>query len=326
MSNYISSYNINIQLDHNESKIYNKKNNIFNNQSHFMNNFLTNKKTIYCKNCGKYGHPYKKCKEPVTSYGIICIRFINKLNNKLIKYKNLSNVNNIKIEYLLIQRKHTLGYTEFIRGKYFISDIYSIIILFKQMIQEEIDSILENNFDYHWNTLWVNKINKSSIYKSEYESSKKKFNYLKSNKHDNINLDYIKKNITPLFSDKEWGMPKGRRNNYEDPLQCANREFQEETSYIDTEYEMFKDTKKYIEIFNGTNGIKYQHVYYVANCITPRIPILNANSSFKSNEIGNITWKSFEDTCNILRPYHTEKIRIINEIHNYLTNKLIKKK
>ena len=33
-----------------------------------------NQKTLYCANCGLKNHVYKKCKEPITSYGIICFR------------------------------------------------------------------------------------------------------------------------------------------------------------------------------------------------------------------------------------------------------------
>ena len=308
-------------INHSKFFNYSKKSN-----SYYKNNFLSNimqdKKVTYCKNCGKYGHPYKRCKEPITSYGIICVKLTDKKNKKLINYNNISenyiSTDNINIEYLLIQRKHTLGYIEFIRGKYFISDLYSIVILFKQMVQDEIDSIVNNDFDYHWYSLWVNKINKSSIYKNEYENSKKKYNYLKLNKHDNINLNYIIQNNKPLFPNKEWGMPKGRRNNYEEPIQCAVREFEEETSYDKFEYTLLNQDKEFVEIFNGTNGIKYQHIYYPAICSTNRIPNLDNNSSFSSNEIGNITWKSFEDTCKMLRPYHTEKIRIITEINDIL--------
>src|SRR6202012_5347638 len=32
------------------------------------------KKNIYCGNCGKYGHTYKKCSEPITSLGIVNIK------------------------------------------------------------------------------------------------------------------------------------------------------------------------------------------------------------------------------------------------------------
>ena len=48
---------------------------------------------IYCGNCGKYGHIYKKCNQPIMSLGIICFKIIDE-----------------KIHYLLIKRKCSLNY------------------------------------------------------------------------------------------------------------------------------------------------------------------------------------------------------------------------
>ena len=62
---------------------------------------MNNKKTHYCCNCGKTGHVYRKCMSPIMSLGIILV----KLENDVIKY-------------LLIQRRDTLGFVEFMRGKY----------------------------------------------------------------------------------------------------------------------------------------------------------------------------------------------------------------
>jgi len=40
-----------------------------------------NEKKMYCINCGKKGHVYKKCLCPIISIGIICIKFkINDLD------------------------------------------------------------------------------------------------------------------------------------------------------------------------------------------------------------------------------------------------------
>lgn len=293
-----------------------KGNNFLSNGSIVLNTFYE-KKIVYCKNCGKYGHPYKKCKEPITSYGIICFRLVDRDTKKLLTYDEIIS-ENVDIEYLLIQRKHTLGYMEFIRGKYFISDLYSIMILFKQMVQKEIDDIVCKDFDYHWDSLWAYKQNKMSIYRNEYDNSKRKYNYLKYNIDNNINIRYIVCNINPMYDYKEWGMPKGRRNNYETNIQCAVREFQEETSYLNNEYKIMSNFDEYTEIFNGTNGIKYQHQYFISNCLTDRVPSLARDSKFKSNEIGNIQWFSYNKTCKLLRPYHKEKLRIMNEVNNLL--------
>ena len=70
-------------------------------------------KKIVCGNCGIQGHIYKYCKEPIISLGIILFR-INK---------------NIP-EFLMIQRKNSVNYIEFIRGKYNLKDIDSLKRLF----------------------------------------------------------------------------------------------------------------------------------------------------------------------------------------------------
>ena len=60
---------------------------------------------IYCNNCGKNGHVYHQCKLPITSIGIVAFRIKDKIP-----------------EYLMIRRKDTLGYVDFMRGKYSLSN------------------------------------------------------------------------------------------------------------------------------------------------------------------------------------------------------------
>ena len=99
------------------------------------------KKYMFCNNCGKQGHLYHRCKKPISSIGIIAFRK-SKTNNKY--------------EYLMIQRNNSLGYIEFLLGRYDIHDINSIIVLFKQMTKNEIQRIkkYKNNFITLWNILW----------------------------------------------------------------------------------------------------------------------------------------------------------------------------
>jgi len=278
-------------------------------------NELKKNNKYYCKNCNQYGHQYKKCKEPIISYGVICFKIIDNETNQIIKYDNILENNNYSIKYLLIQRKHTLGYLEFIRGKYFLSDIYSVIILFRQMVHDEINQILINSFDFLWNELWKSKGNKL-IYKNEYDNSKKKFNYLKLNLNSEYNLRYILSNLTILNKNKEWGIPKGRININETDIDCALREFREETTYNNSEHKLLNNFDIYTEIMNGTNGIKYTHKYYVSNCLTDRMP----NNKHDSNEIGSISWFSYPTILNMIRPYHTEKKQIITDLHSQITS------
>ena len=92
------------------------------------------KKDIQCINCGTYGHTSKYCNFPTTSYGIICYK-INGIDIDTIKY-------------LMIQRKDTLCYVEFIRGKYEIENKDYIIKLFERMTHHERELIRQNTFEY----------------------------------------------------------------------------------------------------------------------------------------------------------------------------------
>ena len=103
---------------------------------------------MYCNNCGKEGHVYHQCKLPVTSYGIVVFR---------------KNPNTRMNEYLMICRKDTLGYIDFMRGKYKIgkdslhTDSYNkncIMNMLKQMTVHEKERIQNKSFDVLWKDIW----------------------------------------------------------------------------------------------------------------------------------------------------------------------------
>ena len=114
------------------------------------------KSKLYCSNCGKFNHAYRNCRDPITSFGVINFlistddtNIIDRISNELsvndidkndkryihninlgdigVKFENQEDIktfglytNNIK--FLMIRRKHTLGYIEFIRGRYNVED------------------------------------------------------------------------------------------------------------------------------------------------------------------------------------------------------------
>ena len=81
------------------------------------------------------------------------------------------------IKFLMIRRKHSLSYIEFIRGKYDVNNMDSIISLFKKMSPEEIDTISKNDFEYLWFDLWK-KTSKSKLFQKEFKQSKEQFEKL----------------------------------------------------------------------------------------------------------------------------------------------------
>lgn len=320
------------------------------------------KKKGFCGNCGKYGHTYSKCREPITSLGIINFK-LNFYTHKTTNFVNLfydefgehiideygnKNIitplsNNIKcpvhnakmqsmylrkfcfyqnsIKFLMIRRKNTLGYIEFIRGHYEPTDADSIVYLFQQMVKQEINMIEKYDIDILWNNLWSSG-NDSKTYECEFKQSKEKFNKLK-NGSLSYDLYFYTKNVDPEYDSPEWGFPKGRRNYHEKNLNCAIREFNEETNYKTHDYKIMKRLHSLNEVFLGTNGIRYKHIYYISIASTDKDAVIDDTNPKQYEEIGDIGWFTYDEAINLIRPHHKQRKKILSQLYMFLINKII---
>lgn len=261
-------------------------------------------KDFYCANCGKHGHLYKNCMNPIMSYGIVLYKF-----------------NDVGVrEYLMVRRKHTLGFVEFMRGKYSIENADYLKRIYSIMTMDERIRISELDFDTLWDELWINKTKKQ--YFNEYDNSKRKFYRLKMGMVINdeyIDLKEINNIIKCEYIEPEWGFPKGRRNLHESDFDCAKREFEEETGLSNAEYKITGETT-FCESFFGTNNIRYRHIYYIAKLTNYSHEfIIDKNNYSQYSEIGDISWFTIQQTLNIIRSYNTEKKNMIDIIHKKLT-------
>ena len=100
------------------------------------------KNTNLCNNCGKQGHSFHQCKLPITSYGIVLFRSSSK-----------------GLQFLMIRRKDSFGFIDFIRGKYSPYNIFQVQNIVNEMSLVEKHEILTNSFD----DLWLNIPNQHSI-------------------------------------------------------------------------------------------------------------------------------------------------------------------
>ncbi len=268
-----------------------------------------------CNNCGKMGHLLNQCKLPIMSIGVIAFRI------------NHNEKNEREIQYLMIMRKETLGYIEFVRGKYSLKNKYYIINLLKQMTKEEKERIKKGDFNLLWNELWGTN-NKTNKYKTEEIMSKEKFNtllkgvYVRNNekKNDFYNLNELISECEKTqiqWTEPEWGFPKGRRNTNELEYNCAIREFFEETGYAEKKIFTVENLLPFQETFIGSNYKLYKHKYYLM--FMEYNDTLNTNC-FQKTEVSKMEWKTYEDCIGSIRPYNIEKKRVITNIHNCLKN------
>lgn len=281
-----------------------------------------------CKNCGRTNHLLSTCKDHITSCGIICIKIknidmFNKINNFLLNHQNIINIytfnnfnnKNISIinkyinnfEILFIQRKHSYSYIEFIKGKYDLENLKYIQEIFYEMTKDERNLIIKTkNFNLLWHNLWGEKTNTDT---ESYKNAEIKFNkFLDIYNINNFDLKY---------PELEWGLPKGRRIINESNINCATREFNEETSYSYHQYSIVKNIIPLKEIYKANNNITYKHIYYIS-----LLKDYNYSPEIKQNnyEINSIQWFSFKECLEKIRPYHTEKKKIIIEIYKFLIN------
>jgi len=233
----------------------------------------------------------------LTSYGVIVYR-INK---------------NIK-EYLMVRRKNSFGYIDFICGKYSLQNIHQIKNIISEMSLEEKNNLLTMTFEELWYNLWENNNTK---YKNEENASIKKFESLKSGisyKNETVTLSKLINESTSSWKETEWEFPKGKKNYQEHEIMCAIREFEEETGNDSSKLFIIENLAPFEEIFMGTNNKTYKNKYFIGYMKDN----INKLDNFQKNEISKIEWKTLDACLKSIRPYHFEKKQLIININSIL--------
>ena len=254
--------------------------------------------TNACNNCGKQGHTFHQCKLPIISYGVIVFR---------------SSSNGL--QFLMIRRKDSFGYIDFIRGKYSPYNVYQIQNIVNEMSEEEKKRLLTDSFPTLWTQMWGEIIN--SQYKNEEQSSCKKMEIIKSGiiiNNELITLKDIINNTTTCWKETEWEFPKGRRNYKEKDLDCALREFEEETGISQSKIKIIENVMPFEELFIGTNHKSYKHKYFLAYMNETEEYLDN----FQKTEVSKMDWKTIDECLESIRPYNLEKKELIKNINNLL--------
>lgn len=350
-------------------------------------NYKKNYFGFYCTKCDSLGHDYKKCADAVLSFGIILLKFedertlkfLEDLNEKAyIEIRNTGvnitdqeDINKFvtiheKVKFLMIRRKHTLGYIEFVRGRYRIDNPDGIIYLLKQMTVEELDNILKMTIEDLWDELWSDPYKKIK-YSKEFARAKQKLSRLKNDnminfietlkKKDKIEYKKIEKVeveqldesmeiitetsdfsksvelfvensslykfIPNSYNQPEWGFPKGRKNKSETSINCAIREFREESGLSVDDFILLKNIEPLVEEFFGTDGVKYRHIYYVAYSNTNKVAVLDQANFSQSCEIGDIGYYTFSDVMKMIRTRYDDRRKLITRLYLFLMEKII---
>lgn len=237
---------------------------------------------IRCMNCSYKGHTFKDCKTPIYSYGVLAVTMIDN------EYK-----------FIMIQRRNSIGYIDFIRGKYF---DYNIKTLIEEMSIEEKLRILNTPFNTLWDNLWLNHNYRG--FKNEYKMAKKRFEA-----HDIESL--IKEGIMySKWDTEEFSIPKGRKVFHETNIECAKREFQEETGIHSDNLHIIDSLGTVSETFRGSNDVMYKHIYYIAT-IDHRLCNFKTLPLFNNEEAKLLCLFNYKEALNAFRSYESSKRNVM---------------
>jgi 8-oxo-dGTP pyrophosphatase MutT (NUDIX family) len=267
---------------------------------------MDDKSTIYCNNCGLKGHIQRDCRNPVLSCGNLLFR-----------------TDKDEDQVLMIQRKDSLCFIEFIRGKYDVYNIDYIQILIDKFTIDEKRSIINNSFDELWSTLWmidIETIQKNSDYHKGHDKFMRLSNGFHFKKRDIfINLQYFVDNSKTNYMMTEWEFPKGRRNYRESDLECAKREFSEETNYNCDDYKLIMNLEPFTEEFVGENRVRYKYLYYIGYLTNLEKEVfIDITNKDQVTELKDIKWVTKRESLEMIRDYHHTRFKIINDIFDFI--------
>jgi 8-oxo-dGTP pyrophosphatase MutT (NUDIX family) len=251
-----------------------------------------------CSNCGKHGHFFRECHEPITSLGIIAFR---------------RPTGPPQVQWLLIRRRDSLGFIELMRGKYELRDDAGIQSLVDQTTLSERVRLLTQGFSDLWRELWNGAA--SRRYLAEYEQAKAKFEVLRGagSGAGRRSLAEHCEVSTTRWMEPDWGFPKGRRGSTESEITCALRETTEETGVPAAALRVLSTggCAPLLEEFTGSNGVSYRHKYWLAEASATLEVRLDPSNADQRREVGDVRWCSTEEALTLIRPYNAEKRAVL---------------
>lgn len=234
--------------------------------------------------------------------------------------------NEVTLKYLLILDRHTPDYVQIIKGNYSLNDVTYLKTLISRLTHTEVQLIEKHDLQtlFLKYSIFSNK-NALEAYKDQYLKSNELFTKLKkgtlNDQYQFVQFSQIVKEVKPDWNEPNWGFPKGRRRrfNKEKDLECAMREFKEETGIDNSNYDIITQFPPLEEMVNGSDGKVYKHVYYLAKAKSYVPLYLNPYNKLQLSEIRKIGWFTYEEALEMIREYQISKKNILTIAHDYCT-------
>jgi len=222
-----------------------------------------------------------------------------------------------RLEVLLVKKRFTYAYAEFIHGRYVREGararenaLRDVATLLDNMTREELLDIWSLNFAQMWYRAWLLGGNRDM-----YNKKAAKFQSTFMREDGGAALHRM---ITQARANGEalWEVPKGRRlHAREGDVFCAVRELREETGVDKSEYRILPGVKRRVNYVSV--GVRYTCVYYVAlanpnlaarESLFPTKSALALREMTHMAEIGEACWKDIEQIRSLSKDGHLARL------------------
>ena len=192
-----------------------------------------------------------------------------------------------EIEILLVCKRYTYAFCEFVNFNYNINSDKDILALLRKMTIDEKLDILSMNYSQMWYRVWLSEQKYYMLFLQH------------KNQFDSIYLydggAHLRDLVAQTLSSNEdriWEIPKGRRDDKtENNLICAMREFREETGIKKRHYTLLHEngfSNDYMEC-----GVLYKNKYFLA-AADKDLDIKKCLSIEQLGEISDIRWMTLD--------------------------------
>uniref|UniRef100_A0A6C0LKQ9 Nudix hydrolase domain-containing protein n=1 Tax=viral metagenome TaxID=1070528 RepID=A0A6C0LKQ9_9ZZZZ len=189
---------------------------------------------------------------------------------------------------LLVQKKCTYAFSEFVIGRYDKNNKNQLIEKLNKMTTNEKVIIHSMEFEWMWYNMFMSK-DKSDHYCRAFGRF---FKYFLNNQRYLKNLLSQSTKNTQLL----WEPPKGRKLKTESSFTCALREVTEETKLNPNSYRIIPNKKIKKQLIS--NNTKYIMVYYIAVMKKHEHVRMTFSDKSQPQEISEISWVNINNLKN----------------------------
>lgn len=245
----------------------------------------------------------RKGKKPTESFGIIAMR-----------------PSPSGWKYLLVCRRDSVGMCDILFGNETITKRYLRRVC-SQITQREVECILHHPIERILKHVFglarqYTTCKEKRRLQWRKQMIRRRINIIRQNR----DLRDIVDSVQSQWKDPGWGFPKGRLlYPSEDEMECALREFEEETGIGRSELRINKDPSvRFVEEYVGSNNVTYRHNYFITIVSPKATPCCDPDSTGQRFEISEVGWFPFDGAMRTIRHTDTTKLACLSAAHEYM--------